>query len=407
MLLALIRLNQNFSSRHFKLNFKTTNKNTVNNNTVFVSWKALKEERILRDMSVFNLTEFCSLAGKHHNLSFTFQVIYLVLFSVTAILILSSNFAVIYIASKVKNFYRKQNAFLLSLLLTDVLYGLVYIPLYLAELSREENHQNCTFRSLRAITFTYLHATRLTSIFFLSLQTYIITCKPKTKWEMIFDQYIKYINIFGVWIIYILVIILIGTTSIRANRELATFILSMFIGTILCVVLFYLIIMNSIKKAISRLNSPVYDDALQFIKNILIWFVSTYILLAVCGVVLLIFVYKGDQEEAYLMVEEKIYAFCMIIASVDSICNPIICITKISELRQKFFSIFQCLNIRNQDVPDNSLTNTTYNFETRLPSFCAKCRIHQISVGNQFKGHQINMSLNLINPGYESQCWDK
>ena len=162
--------------------------------------------------------------------------------------------------------------------------------------------------------------------------------------------------------------------------------------------------MNSIKKAISRLNSPVYDDAVQFIKNILIWFVSTYILLAVCGVVLLIFVYKGDQEEAYLMVEEKIYAFCMIIASVDSICNPIIYITKISELRQKFFSIFQYLNIRNQDVPDNSLTNTTYNFETRLPSFCAKCGIHQISVGNQFKGHQINMSLNFINPGYESQC---
>ena len=353
-------------------------------------------------MSVFNLTEFCSLAGKHHSLSFTFQVIYLALFSVIGILILISNFATMYVTLKVKHFYRKQNVFLLSLLVTDVLYGLVYIPLYLAELSREENHQNCTFRSLRAITFTYLYATRLTSIFLLSLQTYIKTCKSKTKLEIIFDQYIKYINIFGVWVIYVLIIILIGTTSIRANRELATFILSMFIGTILCVVLFYLIIMNYIKKAITRLKSPVYDDALQFIKNLLIWFVSTYILLAVCGVVLLIFAYKGDQKETYLMVEEKIYVFCMIIASVDSICNPVIYITKIAELRQKFFSIFQCLNIRNQDVTDFSQASTIYDFITGLPSFYSKFLMHQTA--NQLKDHDTNVSMNFVNPGYESHC---
>ena len=353
-------------------------------------------------MSIFNLTKFCSLAGKHHSLSFTFQVIYLALFSVTGILILISNFAILYVASKVNNFYRKQNVFLLSLLVTDVLYGLFFIPLYLAELSREENHQNCTFRSLRAITFTYLYATRLTSIFFLSLQTYIKTCQSKTKLEVIFDQYIKYINIFGIWVIYVLIIILIGTTSIRADRELATFVLSMFIGTILCVVLFYLRIMNSINKAISRLKSPVYDDAMHFIKNLLIWFVSTYILLAVCGVVLLIFVYKDNQKETYLMIEEKIYVFCMIIASVDSICNPIIYLTKIAELRQKFFSIFQCLNIRNQDVPDFSHASTSYDFITRFPSFYSKCMMHQI--GNQLKDHDINMSLNFFNPGYDSQC---
>ena len=263
--------------------------------------------RIEGEMSIFNLTEFCSMAGNHHKLSYTFQVIYLVLFSVTGILILVSNFAVIYVTSKVKHFYRKQNVFLLSLLVTDVLYGLVYIPLYLVELSREENHRNCTFRSLRAITFSYLYATRITSIFLISLQTYIKTCKPKTKLEIILDQYANYVNIFGVWVIYVLIIILIGTTPIPANRDLAAFILSMFIGTILCIVLFYLIIMNSIKKAISRLNSLVYDNALQFIQNILIWFVSTYILLAVGGVALLIFEYNGDQHEAYLMVEEKIH----------------------------------------------------------------------------------------------------
>ena len=361
----------------------------------------MKVESTLRDMSVFNLTEFCSLAGKHHSLSFTFQVIYLALFSVIGILILISNFAIIYVTSKVKHFYRKQNVFLLSLLVTDILYGLFYIPLYLTELSREENHQNCTFRSLRAITFTYLYATRLTSIFLLSLQTYIKTCKSKTKLEMIFDQYIKYINILGIWVIYILIIILIGTTSIRANRELATFILSLFIGTILCIVLFYVIIMNSIKKAISRLKCPVYDDALQFIKNLLIWFVSTYILLAGCGVVLLIFAYKGDQKETYLMVEEKIYVFCMIIASVDSICNPVIYITKIAELRQKFFSIFQCLNIWSHDVPDFSQASTSCDLITGLPSFYSKCIMHQI--GNQLKDHDINVSLDFFNPGYESQ----
>ena len=360
--------------------------------------------RIEGEMSVFNLTEFCSMAGNHYNLSFTFQVIYFVLFSATGILILASNFVVIYVASKVTNFYRKQNVFLLSLLVTDVLYGLVYIPLYLVELSREENQQNCTFRSLRAIIFTYLYATRLTSIFLISLQTYIKTCKPKTKLGIIFDQYASYINIFGVWIIYVLIIILIGTTPIPANKDLAAFILSMFIGTILCIVLFYLIIMNSIKKAISRLNIPVYDEALQFIQNILIWFVSTYVLLAVCGVALLIFVYNGDQHEAYLMVEEKIHIFCMIIASVDSICNPTIYIMKIAELREKFFSMFQCLNVRNQDVLDHSQTHTSNQFITRLPSFCSKRMMHQISGNYEYRDHETNMNFNFVNPGFESHC---
>ena len=50
--------------------------------------------RIEGEMSVFNLTEFCSMAGNHYNLSFTFQVIYFVLFSATGILILASNFVV-------------------------------------------------------------------------------------------------------------------------------------------------------------------------------------------------------------------------------------------------------------------------------------------------------------------------
>ena len=360
--------------------------------------------RIEGEMSIFNLTEFCSMAGNHHKLSYTFQVIYLVLFSVTGILILVSNFAVIYVTSKVKHFYRKQNVFLLSLLVTDVLYGLVYIPLYLVELSREENHRNCTFRSLRAITFSYLYATRITSIFLISLQTYIKTCKPKTKLEIILDQYANYVNIFGVWVIYVLIIILIGTTPIPANRDLAAFILSMFIGTILCIVLFYLIIMNSIKKAISRLNSLVYDNALQFIQNILIWFVSTYILLAVGGVALLIFEYNGDQHEAYLMVEEKIHMFCMIIASVDSICNPTIYIMKIEELREKFFSIFQCLNVRNQDVLDRSQAHTSNQFITRLPSFCSKRMVHKISGNYEYRDHETNMNFNFANLGYESHC---
>ena len=360
--------------------------------------------RIEGEMSIFNLTEFCSMAGNHHKLSYTFQVIYLVLFSVTGILILVSNFAVIYVTSKVKHFYRKQNVFLLSLLVTDVLYGLVYIPLYLVELSREENHRNCTFRSLRAITFSYLYATRITSIFLISLQTYIKTCKPKTKLEIILDQYANYVNIFGVWVIYVLIIILIGTTPIPANRDLAAFILSMFIGTILCIVLFYLIIMNSIKKAISRLNSLVYDNALQFIQNTLIWFVSTYILLAVGGVALLIFEYNGNQHEAYLMVEEKIHMFCMIIASVDSICNPTLYIMKIEELREKFFSIFQCLNVRNQDVLDRSQAHTSNQFITRLPSFCSKRMVHQISGNYEYRDHETNMNFNFVNLGYESHC---
>lgn len=162
--------------------------------------------------------------------------------------------------------------------------------------------------------------------------------------------------------------------------------------------------MNSIKKAISRLNIPVYDEALQFIQNILIWFVSTYVLLAVCGVALLIFVYNGDQHEAYLMVEEKIHIFCMIIASVDSICNPTIYIMKIAELREKFFSMFQCLNVRNQDVLDHSQTHTSNQFITRLPSFCSKRMMHQISGNYEYRDHETNINFNFINPGYESHC---
>lgn len=288
----------------------------------------------------FNVTKFCKFTGEYSELSDIYNVVCIIMFSLIGFVIVASNTFVLITVIRQASFRHSRNIFLVSLIFSDFLYGMIFIPLFVIELSSKEYRQTCTLRSWRVVAFMYFFSVRFLSVFFISLYTYIRTCKTRTAVETYFNKYIHGINIFIVWLLTLLLISVLGITPIRTDKVLATIIYTYFLASMMCVVVTYIITLNAIRRAKERSAIVTYTEAIDFVRWILTWFLSTNIPLALCGIVLLVFAYNRQLKDAYLFIEHQIFVICIAIASLDAVANPIVYLRKFKEFREQLSLIF-------------------------------------------------------------------
>lgn len=292
-------------------------------------------------MAVFNLTKFCDLAGHYEDLSSEYRITFLIIFAILGVLIIVGNTAVLLTVIQNQSFHKRQNTFLTSLMLTDLFYGFTFIPLFVVELSSIDIARQCSIRSWRVITFTYFLSTRLLSIFFISLQTYIKTCKSKTKIDRTFHKYTHVLNIVIVWLLTLFAILTVGLSRIETGAVLGILTLCYMLVSIIGIVVCYVIVLLTIKRAKQRYENPTYKEATNFIRMILIWFLTTTIPLMICGLILVVFAHRAVREEVEEYMEHQIYIACLAIASVDALANPIVYFRKLKELREEIDTVCQ------------------------------------------------------------------
>lgn len=288
----------------------------------------------------FNITKFCKFTGEYSDLNHTYNIVYIVMFTFIGFVIVLGNSFVFITVIRKASFRHRRNIFLVSLILSDLLYGLTFIPLFVLELSSRKFRETCTVRSWRVVAFMYFFSVRFLSVFFISLYTYIRTCKTHTGIEMYFNKYIHVINVLVVWLLTLILIIVLGFTPIPTDKVLATLIYTYFIVSMICIVAAYLMTLSAISRAKERSETKTYTEAIDFVRWILTWFLSTNIPLALCGVALLVFAYNTQLKHAYTFVEHHIFIVCIAVASLDAIANPIVYLRKCKEFREQLIILF-------------------------------------------------------------------
>ena len=283
----------------------------------------------------FNVTKFCYVAGQYHQLSDLYRYVMVVIFVLLGVLCLFGNgFAFVLLISK-KSFRKKRNVFLVSLIASDILYSVTFIPLFLIELVSSSS--NCAIRSWRVLTFIFFFFTRILSAFLISLQTYIKTAKLLSKYDDIFKRYSFLINLLLIWLVPALAVLIIATTPVETNKTLGLLTLCCFIVTAFIIIVSYMMVLHGIKQAKKRSSSHAYDDAFKFVRLILISFLLTSIPLAICGIVLISFKYSELSQQAYKVIQNQVYGAALSITSVAAVVNPIVYFKNIKELNKTFF----------------------------------------------------------------------
>ena len=286
-------------------------------------------------MMRFNATKFCYLAGHSAGLTNTYRLTLLFLFVSFDILVITINsVALVGIMQNFKQFFVKGKVFVVTLILIDFLCGSTFLTLFVFELSEERDFVDCRLSSWRVIFFIYCLSTRILCMFFISLQSYIKTCRQTTTLEYRFDKHTTAINIICVWMPGIVAIVTVASSHIKTDKILGSILFVYFVFLIMCSIACYAMVLKSVKSAKRRNNANIYNTALYYIKMILIWFLITNIPLAICGFVLLVYAFFPEQRKRDQDIVQPIYLVCLGITALNVTINPIFFIQKFENVRK-------------------------------------------------------------------------
>ncbi|XP_065650500.1 uncharacterized protein LOC136078644 [Hydra vulgaris] len=298
----------------------------------------------------FNVTKFCYAAGQYDHLSAVYRYTLIILFVIMGIIILFGNGFTFLLMMSEKSLRRKRNSFLASLILSDILYSVTFIPLFAIELGIPS--KNCKIRSWRVLTFAFLFFTRILCVFLISVQTYIKTIKLLSKTDVLFEKYSHFINLVLIWLVPILVVITIATTPVQTNIKLGALTLSCFIVTTFIIIICYVVVLYGIKKANKRSASNAYDEGFKYVRLILISFLISSIPLAVCGIILVSF----NQFESinHVLTPNQVYGVALIITSIASVINLFVYFKNLKDLNKTFLQF--CFKMAKINSSQNNAT---------------------------------------------------
>ena len=295
-------------------------------------------------MVYFNLTVYCNLQGRYEDLSIVYNLSFAILFMLTGLCVTLLSGYVIWKGFVTSETLRKRpNTFVLSLVFSDFLFGVLFVPTFVVELfERVFRFQGdfCLVRSWRVLLFSYLFSCRLLSIFFISIYTYIRTCHNRTKLEAHFTQTIRWLTIIIVWITPAVVLFTLPTTQPESYKTVGTVTYVYYFVSISVIFISYILTYSAIRKARSRGDPSYYEDAVNFVKGILVWFLITTLLIATCGLVLVILSHGDKQRDSPLrsshdVIEHHLYIGAILICTLDALANPIVYMRKFKHLKLK------------------------------------------------------------------------
>ena len=280
---------------------------------------------------------FCDLQGHFEEMPFLHTIMFISILAVMCVAIIGfSGYVLLKGFIKSKTLRKKNNSFVLSLVISDMLFGVGFIPLLIAELCTglsvdRDNSKLCNIKSWRVTIFTYLFSARILSVFCISLNTYIKTCKTKTRMEELYDKSIRWIFGIGIWTVTPIVIVSVALSGIMSFKIVGTVIIAYFLSSIFWIIMFYSFSFYAIKRAHQRADSPLYLEAIGFMKGIVGWFLITTVPLGICGLTLVILAYQDLREPA---TEHYLYLTCVLITIFDAVANPIVYLRKFREFQE-------------------------------------------------------------------------
>jgi len=284
----------------------------------------------------FNISVFCNLQGHYDDLSIVYNIIFGSVFLVTGLLITFCSSYVIFKGVFVSTTLRKKsNTFVLSLVISDLLFGVIFVPSFVAELYQKMLRTKidfCRVRSWRVVFFSYLFSCRLLSILFISLFTYIKTCKSRTKLDSVLSYMARWITAIVIWLAPAAVLISISFSNPDNYKVIGTFTYAYYFISITIIIISYLSTYSTIKKAESRGDSHMYREAIDFVRGILIWFLITTFLLGTCGLVLVMMAHEPELHSSN-KAEHHIYIGALFIGTLDAIANPVVYMRKFKEIQ--------------------------------------------------------------------------
>lgn len=282
----------------------------------------------------FDAEKFCHVQGQLDHLSRPWQWFFIVLFSTTGLVIIIGASYVIYSILR-----RSSNAYILSLIITDLCFGAVFIPLLVIELvllvkQNEDSHHDglCTLHTFRVLFFMYFFSTRLMSVFFISLNTFIKTCKHGTDLSFFIDRRsVRIACLCIIWLPLLFGLAAIDVSDVNADKDLGTITYVCFFTCVLCIAFFYLRSYFSVRRLNERSNSIWSEEAIHYFSGIIIWFIAISTFLVVIGIVLLVLAHEQkDDSDTYL--DDGIYIITVLICTLDAIANPIVYVWKFREI---------------------------------------------------------------------------
>ena len=312
----------------------------------------------------FNISVYCNLQGHYDDLGGTYNLLFGLLFLLTGLCISLFSGYVLWKGLVTSDTLRKkQNSFILSLVLSDLLFGILFVPAFAVELFERAfgfSGDFCLVRSWRVLLFSYLFSCRLLSISFISMNTYIKTCRSKTKLETTFTKSIRWLTFIIVWITPAVVLFTLPLTRPDSYKTVGIITYVYYFISISVIIVSYILTYSTIRKARSRSDPSYYKEAVNFVRGILIWFLITTFLIATCGLILVILSH-GDthSKRSNEVIEHHVYITAIFICTLDAIANPIVYMRKFKHLKLKKTPINkQKENQENNDV--KSQTNLGY-----------------------------------------------
>lgn len=319
----------------------------------------------------FNISVYCNLQGHYHNLSGAYNLLFGLLFVLTGLCISLFSGYVLWKGLVVSDTLRKkQNSFILSLVLSDLLFGILFVPTFVVELSErvfDYGGDFCLVRSWRVLLFSYLFSCRLLSISFISISTYIRTCQSRTRLEAIFTKAIRWLTLIIVWITPAVTLFTLPLARPDSYKTIGTMTYVYYFISISIISSSYILTYSTIRKARSRSDPSYYAEAVNFVRGILIWFLITTFLIATCGLILVILSHgEIHSNHSNDVIEHHVYIAAIFICTLDAIANPIVYMRKFKHLKLKTPK-----NKRKEISSENNLqtqTNTGYVSYSPQPS---------------------------------------
>ncbi|XP_066915768.1 protein trapped in endoderm-1-like [Clytia hemisphaerica] len=300
--------------------------------------RSVSERREREEMLHFNVSVYCNLQGHYNDLSTEYNLLFGILFLLTGICItICSGYVIIRGVVMSDTLRKKQNTFVLSLVISDLLFGVTFIPVFVSELFErvfQSKEDFCRIRSWRVVFFSYLFSSRLLSILFLSMLTYIKTCHCRTKLDSIFTSLVRWLAVIVVWLMPAIVLIMIPLTKADNYKVVGTMTYVYYALSISIIIGSYLLTYSAISKAKKRGDSSCYEEAVEFVKGILIWFLITTLLIGTCGLILLVLAHDTQYHENDV-IEHHVYIAAIYFCTLDAIANPVVYLRKFKEFHLK------------------------------------------------------------------------
>lgn len=287
-----------------------------------------------------HVEKFCRVQGNTTYLPQTTKWTFSIVFSFTGVCILAASLYVVYrgtIQSRVLR--RSSSIYILSLIVTDLCFGGIFIPLLITELIMsisKTDEQNCDLRAFRVLTFDYFFLTRLMSVFFISFNTYVKTCQQLTWLDQFIDRVsVRVVSLCLIWVATLLALVIVVMTSIHANADLGIVAYVFYFIIVGVIVVFYVRSFRSIRESNQRSRSIWTLQALTYFNGIIVWFIVISTLLTVGGLLLLLIAHTEHQGKTHLYLQDGIYVVVLLICTLDAIANPLV-------YMWRFLNIWSC-----------------------------------------------------------------